>query len=310
MSKMATREAYGKALAEVIVEHENVIVLDADLTKSTKTIDALQACPQRHFNMGIAEGNMMGVAAGLAASGKVVYASSFAMFAAGRAFEQIRNSIAYPNLNVKICATHAGISVGEDGASHQAIEDLALMRAIPNMKVFQPCDAIETTAIIKALPNIEGPCYVRLGRGAVEAVNNEEYTFTVGKGIVLQKGSKVAIIASGLMVQEVLKAGQLLGEEYHPTIVNMPSIKPIDRDLLISLAKTHEIIISVEEHSVIGGLGSAIAEVLVQEAPCRQRMIGMQDCFGQSGTPQALLAYYHMDATSLAAQISDIYQGL
>ena len=200
MSKVATREAYGKALAELIVANPKVVVLDADLTKSTKTCDAKVACPQRHFNMGIAEGNMMAVAAGLAASGQVVYASSFAMFAAGRAFEQIRNSIAYPHLNVKVCATHAGITVGEDGASHQAIEDLSLMRSIPGMKVFQPCDATETEAIIKAVAEIDGPCYVRLGRCAVEAVYEGEFKFEMGKGIVLEEGKEVAIIATGCMV--------------------------------------------------------------------------------------------------------------
>ncbi|WP_288028179.1 transketolase family protein, partial [Holdemanella sp.] len=206
MMATATREAYGKTLAKLIVEHDDLFVLDADLTKSTKTIDAKKARPEHHFNMGIAEGNMMAVAAGMAASNKVVYASSFAMFAAGRAFEQIRNSICYPNLNVKVCATHAGISVGEDGASHQCIEDLALMRSIPNMKVFQPCDAKQTEEIIKAVYSIEGPCYVRLGRLGVEDVYDENYKFEFGKGNVLKKGGKVAIIASGLMVQESLKA--------------------------------------------------------------------------------------------------------
>lgn len=297
MRKMATREAYGKTLAELIIQREDVVVLDADLTKSTKTIDAKKACPQRHFNMGIAEGNMMGVAAGLAASNKVVYVSSFAMFAAGRAFEQIRNSIAYTNLNVNICATHAGISVGEDGASHQAIEDIAIMRAIPDMRVFQPCDAIETAAIIKGVADIDGPCYIRLGRLAVEDVyDDEEYTFTPGKGIILRKGIKVAIIASGMMVQEALKAGREL-TVINPTIVNMPSIKPIDAELILELARTHEVLITCEEHSVIGGLGSAVADVL---APyynlCRQIMIGVDDCFGESGKPMELLEKYGIDA--------------
>ena len=306
MSKIATREAYGKALAKLIVENNNVVVLDADLTKSTKTIDAKNACPERHFNMGIAEGNMMSVAAGLAASNKIVYASSFAMFAAGRAFEQIRNSIAYPNLNVKVCATHAGISVGEDGASHQSIEDIALMRSIPNMKVFQPCDAIETAAIIKAIADIDGPCYVRLGRLAVEEVNDANYKFEMGKGVVLNQGSKIAIIASGMMVQEVLKAKQQL-EEWNPTIINIPTIKPMDTQLIADVAKTHTHIISVEEHSVIGGLGSAIAEVLAPLGlPCKQYMIGMQDTFGRSGTPSDLLEYYKLDAKSILHQIQAI----
>lgn len=306
MAKIATREAYGKALAKLIVENENVVVLDADLTKSTKTIDAKNACPQRHFNMGIAEGNMMAVAAGLAASDKVVYASSFAMFAAGRAFEQIRNSIAYPNLNVKVCATHAGISVGEDGASHQSIEDIALMRSVPNMKVFQPCDAKETDAIIKAIADIEGPCYVRLGRLAVEEVYGDDYTFEYGKGVVLHKGSKVAIIASGLMVQESLAARGLLSE-VDPTIINIHTIKPIDKELIIETAKTHDVIITVEEHNVIGGLGSAVAEVLAPLGlPCKQYMIGMQDTFGGSGKPADLLDYYKLDAKHIAEFIKNI----
>ena len=281
---MATREAYGKTLAKLIVEHDDLFVLDADLTKSTKTIEAKKARPEHHFNMGIAEGNMMAVAAGMAASNKVVYASSFAMFAAGRAFEQIRNSICYPNLNVKVCATHAGISVGEDGASHQCIEDLALMRSIPNMKVFQPCDAKQTEEIIKAVYSIEGPCYVRLGRLGVEDVYDENYKFEFGKGNVLKKGSKVAIIASGLMVQESLKAYDLL--ENKPTIID---------------------IVTVEEHNVYGGLGSAVSEVLAPEGiACRQYMLGMQDTFGRSGKPKDLLDYYGLDAKHIADKIMRI----
>lgn len=304
----ATREAYGKALAELIVEKENVIVLDADLTKSTKTIEAKKVCPQRHFNMGIAEGNMMSVAAGLAASGKVVYASSFAMFAAGRAFEEIRNSICYPKLNVKVCATHAGISVGEDGASHQCIEDLAIMRSIPNMKVFQPCDAKETAAIVNAVYNIDGPCYVRLGRLAVEDVYKDDYKFEYGKGVILHKGEKIALIASGLMVQETLKAKKLL-KDIDPTIVNIHTIKPIDRELIENLAKTHDVIVTIEEHNVIGGLGSAVAEVLSPLGTrCKHYLLGMQDQFGRSGTPQALLEYYELDAKHIAEKIESLMQ--
>lgn len=304
---LATREAYGLALAEVIVEQENVVVLDADLTKSTKTIDAKQACPARHFNMGIAEGNMMATAAGLAASNKIVYASSFAMFAAGRAFEQIRNSIAYPNLNVKICATHAGISVGEDGASHQAIEDIALMRSIPNMKVLQPCDARETRAMIHAIASIEGPCYVRLGRLGVDDVYDDDYTFTFGKGVVLKKGHKVAIITSGLMVQESLKACERL-KGINPTIINIHTIKPIDEDLIIETAKSHDVIISIEEHTVIGGLGSAVAQCLAPLGlPCQHHLLGMKDCFGRSGKPADVLAYYGLDAKHIAEFIENIF---
>ena len=301
----ATREAYGKTLARLIVEHDNLFVLDADLTKSTKTIDAKNARPEHHFNMGIAEGNMMAVSAGMAASNKVVYASSFAMFAAGRAFEQIRNSICYPNLNVKVCATHAGISVGEDGASHQCIEDLTLMRSIPNMKVFQPCDAKQTEEIIKAVYDIERPCYVRLGRLGVEDVYDENYKFEFGKGNVLRKGSKVAIIASGLMVQESLKAYDLL--ENKPTIIDIPTIKPIDKELIIETAKTHDIIVTVEEHNVYGGLGSAVSEVLAPEGiSCRLYMLGMQDVFGRSGKPKELLDYYGLDAKHIAEFIKQL----
>ena len=288
MSKTATREAYGKALAQLVTERKDIIVLDADLTKSTKTIDAKNAVPKQHFNVGIAEGNMMGVAAGLASSGKVVYVSSFAMFAAGRAYEQIRNSIAYPKRNVKICATHAGITVGEDGASHQCIEDLALMRVIPNMKVFQPCDAQSTKAIIKAIADIEGPCYVRLGRCAVEEVYPDGYEFQMGKGTILRKGKRIALIASGLMVQEALKAADQMKEEV--TVIDMASIKPIDEELIIETAKNHDIIITCEEHNIIGGLGSAVAEVLAQQdSGCIQRMIGMKDTFVESGKPQELM---------------------
>ena len=301
----ATREAYGKTLAKLIVEHDDLFVLDADLTKSTKTIDAKNARPEHHFNMGIAEGNMMAVAAGMAASNKVVYTSSFAMFAAGRAFEQIRNSICYPNLNVKVCATHAGISVGEDGASHQCIEDLALMRSIPNMKVFQPCDAKQTEEIIKAVYSIEGPCYVRLGRLGVEDVYDENYKYEFGKGNVLKKGNKVAIIASGLMVQESLKAYELL--ENKPTIIDIPTIKPIDKELIIETAKTHDVIVTVEEHNIYGGLGSAVSEVLAPEGiACRQYMLGMQDAFGRSGKPKDLLDYYGLDAKHIAEKAKEI----
>ena len=297
MSKVATREAYGQALAELIVEDKRVVVLDADLTKSTKTVDAKNACPERHFNLGIAEGNMMSVAAGLAASDKVVYASSFAMFAAGRAFEQIRNSIGYPHLNVKVCATHAGISVGEDGASHQSIEDLALMRSIPGMTVIQPCDEMETKAAIKAIAKIDGPCYVRLGRCPVEKVFDATYNFELGKGVVLHEGSKVAIVATGLMVQEALKAKEELEKlGVNPTVVNIHTIKPMDSDLLIRLAQEHDVIVTCEEHSVMGGLGSAVSEVLAPHNLCKILMLGVQDTFGESGTPDALLEKYGLTA--------------
>ena len=306
MAKEATRNAYGKALAELVVERDDVLVLDADLTKSTKTIEAKKARPEHHFNMGIAEGNMMAVAAGMAASNKVVYASSFAMFAAGRAFEQIRNSICYPNLNVKVCATHAGITVGEDGASHQCIEDIALMRSIPNMKVFVPCDQYQAKAIVKAVADIAGPCYVRLGRGAVEDVYDENYKFELGKGKVLREGQKVALVATGMMVQEALKAADILSKEgILVTVVDMPCIKPIDEELIEEIAKSHEIIITCEEHNVHGGLGSAVSEVASKKSPVRMEMMGMQDTFGESGTPNELLAKYGLNADHIVEKVKE-----
>ena len=309
MAKEATRNAYGKALAELVKERDDVLVLDADLTKSTKTIDAKKARPEHHFNMGIAEGNMMAVAAGMAASNKVVYASSFAMFAAGRAFEQIRNSICYPNLNVKVCATHAGITVGEDGASHQCIEDIALMRSIPNMKVFVPCDQYQAKAIVKAVADIDGPCYVRLGRGAVEDVYDESYRFELGKGRVLKEGKKVALVATGMMVQEALKAAEVLAkEDISVTVVDMPCIKPIDEELIEKIAKFHELIITCEEHNVYGGLGSAVSEVASKKSPVRMEMMGMQDTFGESGTPNELLAKYGLNADHIVEKVRNEYR--
>lgn len=302
MSKTATREAYGKALASLVSKRKDIIVLDADLSKSTKTSEAKAICPNQHFNMGIAEANMMGVAAGLAASGKTVFASSFAMFAAGRAYEQIRNSIAYPKLNVKICATHAGLAVGEDGASHQCIEDLALMRVIPNMVVIQPCDDIQTQEVIKSIADYQGPCYVRLGRSAVEDVYETTSHFQIGKGNILKKGNRIAIIASGAMVQEAILATQ----DMDITLVDMPCIKPIDDKLILEIAKTHEYIITCEEHNIIGGLGSAIAEVLAPYNLCKQIMIGVKDSFGESGKPAQLFEKYGIDAASIHKVIQSL----
>lgn len=300
----ATREAYGAALAKLIEENKNVVVLDADLTKSTKTADAKKVCPERHFNMGIAEGNMMTTAAGIAASGYTVFASSFSIFATGRAWEQVRNSIGYPHLNVKICGTHAGISVGEDGASHQALEDIALMRVIPGMKVYQPCDASETHAIINHIATEKGPCYVRLGRGAVGDVYNEDTTFEVGKISTLNAGSKVAIIATGLLVQEALIAKEeLVKEGINPTIVNVSCLKPIDRAGLVEVLKNHDVIITAEEHSVIGGLGSLVQEVACEEHPIKVTKIGTQDIFGESGTAGALLEKYGLTAKAIVEEV-------
>ncbi|NBJ64800.1 transketolase family protein [bacterium c-19] len=307
MSKIATREAYGKTLARLVVQDDHIFVLDADLSGSTKTAMAKKARPECHFNMGIAEGNMMSVAAGMAAQGNVVFASSFAMFATGRAFEQIRNSIAYPKLNVKICASHAGVTVGEDGASHQTVEDISLMRSIPNMVVLCPADAYEAEAAIEAVYRYNGPCFVRLGRSAVPTIYEEgKVSFTIGKGTMLHKGSKVALIACGIMVNEALQAYEALkAEGIEVTVIDMASIKPIDRDLIIETANTHDVIITIEEHSVIGGLGSAVSEVLSQYAPCRQIMMGIPDCFGESGTPDALLEKFHLQAKDIAAEVKE-----
>ena len=297
MAKMATREAYGKALAELIVENPKVIVLDADLSKSTKTADAKAVCPERHFNVGIAEGNMMGIAAGLATCGNIVYASSFAMFAAGRAYEQVRNSIGYTHLNVKICATHAGITLGEDGASHQSIEDIALMRSIPGMTVLQPSDDIETKQMIKAISDFEGPCYVRLGRSAVETVNSNEYKFELGKGVVLREGKDITLIATGMMVQEAMKASTLLAEQgIEVNVINIHTIKPLDETLILDYAKKSKLVVTCEEHSKFGGLGSAVAETLSKNHPTKMAMVAVNDTFGESGTPAALIEKYGLTA--------------
>ena len=292
--KIATREAYGKALAVLANTNENVVVLDADLSKSTKTADFKVVAPERFFNMGIAEGNMMGVAAGLSTCGKVPFVSTFAMFAAGRAFEQIRNSICYPKLNVKVCATHAGLTVGEDGASHQAIEDISLMRSVPNMVVINPADDIETEAAIKAVAEMEGPCYVRLGRMAVSRVNDEtNYNFVIGKGITLAEGNDVAIIATGIMVEAALEAKEELAKEgINARVINIHTIKPIDEELIIKAAKETGVIVTAEEHSIIGGLGSAVAEVVSEKCPVPVLRVGVKDTFGESGKPNELLEKY------------------
>ena len=300
MAKMATREAYGKALADLIIENPKVIVLDADLSKSTKTADAKAVCPERHVNVGIAEANMMGIAAGLATCGNIVYASSFAMFAAGRAYEQVRNSIGYTHLNVKICATHAGITLGEDGASHQSIEDIALMRSIPGMTVLQPSDDIETKQMIKAISEFEGPCYVRLGRSAVETVNNEDYKFELGKGVVLREGKDITLIATGMMVQEAMKASTLLAEQgIEVNVINIHTIKPLDEALILDYAKKSKLVVTCEEHSKFGGLGSAVAETLSKNHPTKMAMVAVNDTFGESGTPAALIEKYGLTSKDI-----------
>jgi len=304
MAKMATREAYGKALADLIVKNENVIVLDADLSKSTKTYDAKAVCPQRHYNVGIAECDMMGIAAGLATCGNVVYASSFAMFAAGRAYEIVRNSIGYTHLNVKICATHAGITLGEDGASHQSIEDISLMRGIPGMTVIQPCDDIETDQVIHQIADINGPFYVRLGRGAVDTVNAPDYKWQLGKGVVLREGKDFTVFATGVMVQQALAAYEALkAEGITITVVNIHTIKPLDEELVVRLAKKSKVVISAEEHSKFGGLSSAIAEVLASKCPTLMEVVAINDTFGESGTPNALLEKYGLTSKEIIAAV-------
>ena len=267
--KIATREAYGKALAELANTNENIVVLDADLSKSTKTSEFKAICPKRFFNMGIAEANMMSVAAGLSTCGKIPFVSTFAMFAAGRAFEQIRNAICYPRLNVKVCATHAGITVGEDGASHQTVEDLSLMRAIPNMVVISPSDAVETKAAIEAIAEYNGPCYVRLGRAPVNVINDENnYKFEIGKGVLLNEGTDLTIVATGIMVDVALEAKEILASQgISARVINIHTLKPIDSDILVKAAKETGAIVTVEEHSIIGGLGSAVSEVLGEVCP-------------------------------------------
>ena len=306
--KIATREAYGKALAALANTNENVVVLDADLSKSTKTADFKAVAPERFFNMGIAEGNMMGVAAGLSTCGKVPFVSTFAMFAAGRAFEQIRNSICYPKLNVKVCATHAGLTVGEDGASHQAIEDISLMRSVPNMVVINPADDIETEAAIKAVAQMEGPCYVRLGRMAVSRVNDEaNYNFVIGKGITLAEGNDVAIIATGIMVEAALEAKEELAKEgINARVINIHTIKPIDEELIIKAAKETGVIVTAEEHSVIGGLGSAVAEVVSENCPVPVLRVGVKDTFGESGKPNELLEKYGLTSNDIVNKVKEV----
>lgn len=304
-NKIATREAYGKALKELAAINKKVVVLDADLSKSTKTADFKAVAPERFFNMGIAEGNMMGVAAGMSTCGKIPYVSTFAMFAAGRAFEQIRNSICYPNLNVKICATHAGLTVGEDGASHQAIEDISLMRSVPNMTVINPADDIETEAAIKAISEYNGPCYVRLGRMAVDRVNDiENYKFEIGKGVKLAEGKDVTIIATGIMVEAALKAkNELKVEGIEATVINIHTIKPIDSELIIESAKNTGAIVTAEEHNIIGGLGSAVAEVVSENYPVPVLRVGVKDTFGESGKPNELLVKYGLTSDDIKKMV-------
>lgn len=298
--KKATREGYAEALTE-LAENQNIVVMDADLGAATKSMTYKKVAPDRFFDAGIAEANMMGVAAGLATCGKTVFASSFAMFASGRAFEQVRNSIAYPKLNVKICATHAGISVGEDGASHQCNEDISLMRTIPNMVVINPADAVEAKQAVLAAVHYDGPMYIRLGRLAIPQIYNQNYRFKIGKGTVLADGEDVTIIATGLMVKEALDAKKLLDKQgISARVVNMSTIKPIDREIIIESAKKTGCVVTAEEHSIIGGLGSAVAEVLSEDCPTPLVRVGVNDVFGESGPALELLKKYGLSAENIA----------
>ena len=305
VKKIATRESYGNALAELGKEHEDIVVLDADLAAATKTGVFKKAFPERHIDCGIAECNMIGVAAGLAATGKVPFASSFAMFASGRAFEQVRNSVGYPKLNVKIGATHAGISVGEDGATHQCNEDIALMRTIPGMVVINPSDDVEAKAAVKAAYEHQGPVYMRFGRLPVPVINdNEDYKFELGKGVVLREGKDVAIIATGLPVANCLEAAEKLAAEgIDAKVINIHTIKPLDEELIVAAAKETGKVVTVEEHSVIGGLGSAVCDVLCEQAPTKVLKIGINDTFGESGPAVELVKKYGLDADSIYEKV-------
>lgn len=306
VKNIATRDSYGAALVELGTEHEDLVVLDADLAAATKTGVFKKAFPERHFDCGIAEQNMVGVAAGMAAAGLVPFASSFAMFAAGRAFEQVRNSVGYPHLNVKIGATHGGISVGEDGASHQCCEDFALMRSIPGMVVMSPADDVEAQAMVRAAYAHEGPVYMRFGRAAVPVIHGEGFQFQIGKGEILREGGDVAVIANGLMVAEALRAAETLAEEgVSAMVINMATIKPLDEELVLAAAKKCGRVITCEEHSVIGGLGEAVCGLLSEKLPTPVRRIGISDEFGHSGPAGALLKAFGLSADHIAESAWD-----
>ena len=306
VKKVATRDAYGKALAALGAEHDNLVVLDADLANATKTQTFQKAFPDRHFDCGIAEANMICVAAGMSTTGLVPFASSFAMFASGRAFEQVRNSIGYPHLNVKIGATHGGISVGEDGASHQCCEDFALMRSIPGMTVICPADGVEAEAAVKAAYEMDGPVYLRFGRLAIPVFHEEGFNFQIGKGEVLRDGTDVAIIANGLLVYEAIQAGEALAAEgINAMVINMATVKPLDEELVLEAAKKCGKVITCEEHSVIGGLGEAVCSLLSEKLPTPVRRIGVNDEFGHSGPAAALLKQFGLSAEHIVEVAKD-----
>ncbi len=302
--KIATRQSYGEALAELGKKNENIVVLDADLSSATKTNIFAEKFPDRFINVGIAEQNLMGIAAGLAAYGKVPFVSTFAIFAAGRAYDQIRNSICYPKLNVKICATHAGLTVGEDGATHQMLEDLSLMRTLPNMTVISPSDDTQTRWAIEAASKLDGPVYVRLARMATPVIYNENQTFEIGKMVQLGNGTDATVFATGVAVAESLKAQEELEKEgINIRVIDVHTIKPIDREMIIKCAKETKKIITIEDHSVIGGLGSSICEVLAEEYPTKVMRMGMKDRFGKSGKAEQLLKYFKIDSEAIIEEI-------
>ena len=304
---IATRDVYGETLAQLGESSQEIVVLDADLSGSTKTNIFAKKFPERFFNMGVSEADMMGTAAGLAAAGKIPFASTFAIFASGRAWEQIRQSIAYPKLNVKIVATHGGITVGEDGGSHQSVEDIAIMRAIPNMTVIVPCDGVETRSVIQEIVKYDGPVYVRVARGKFPVVLPEDYKFTMGKGVVVRDGKDAAIIANGLMVSHALQAAAMLEKEgLQIQVINMSTIKPIDRELIIKAAQETGAIVTCEEHSIIGGLGEAVAGVVTEECPVPMKRVGIQDRFGQSGLAEELLIHYGLMPKDIAAAVKEV----
>lgn len=307
IKKIATREAYGDALAEFGESYPEMVVLDADLAAATKTGVFKKKYPDRHIDCGIAEANMMGIAAGLSLTGKIPVASTFAMFAAGRAFEQVRNSIGYPHLNVKIGATHAGITVGEDGASHQCNEDIALMRTIPGMVVLNPADAVEARACVKAALDYEGPVYMRFGRAAVPVINDRpDYHFEIGKGVILREGTDVTIVATGIMVASSLEAAEKLAAEgISAEVINIHTIKPLDKELIIASAGKTGKVVTAEEHSIIGGLGGAVCEALSESAPTPVCRIGINDVFGESGSASALLVKYGLDGNGVYSRVKE-----
>ncbi len=307
--KIATREAYGKALVELGKVNEDVVVLDADLSKSTKTALFAKEFPRRFFDMGIAEQNMIGTAAGLSLGGKIPFASSFAVFATGRAFEQVRNSVCYPKLNVKIAATHAGITVGEDGGSHQSVEDMAVMRALPNMTVVVPADAGETKQAVFAAAETGGPFYIRLGRSGVPVIYDENYRFQLGKAHILREGKDAAVIACGLMVSQALAAADLLaGSGIDITVVNSATVKPLDAETILNVAGKTGAVVTAEEHSIIGGLGSVVAELLVENYPVPVERVGISDKFGESGAPAELLEHFGLTAEAIAAAVKRVLE--